>query len=92
MQTHLQEMAHDDTKAFVANLKIVCAERGSIQRVAAGAEMSRVWLSKILNGHVIPTLDDAIKISEAAGLSLSEMLKSPEAFVKKHGKKFAVTA
>lgn len=77
-------MAHRQTEVFRANLALLCAEHGSIQHLADSAKLSRVYLSRIINGHAVPTLDIAARIADACGKSLAEMLQ------KKSGKKFAV--
>lgn len=76
-------MAHKQTETFVANLASVCAEHGKVQEVADAANLSRVYVSRIINGHAIPTLDVAARIAEALGKSLAEMLQ------KKSSRKFA---
>jgi transcriptional regulator with XRE-family HTH domain len=70
----MQDMAHWQTEVFVANLASVCAEHGKVQEVADAAKLSRVYVSRIINGHAIPTLDVAARIAEALGFSLAEML------------------
>ncbi|MBW3599431.1 MAG: helix-turn-helix domain-containing protein [Planctomycetes bacterium] len=85
-------MASADTKRFVANLRLVCSERGSIQEIAERADVARGYLSRVLHGKQVPSLDVASQIAEAAGLSLSEMVKEPAIFSKKHGKKFAAAS
>jgi plasmid maintenance system antidote protein VapI len=79
----MQAMAHRQTEVFRANLAAICAVHGRIQEVADAAGLSRVHVSKIINGHSVPTIDVAARLAEAAGFSLSEML------AKKSGKKLA---
>lgn len=79
----MQVMAHRQTEVFVANLAGICAEHGKVQEVADAAKLSRVYVSRIINGHAIPTLDVAARIAEALGKTLAEMLQ------KKSGRKLA---
>ncbi len=67
-------MAHRQTEVFVANLASLCAEHGKVQQVADHADLSRVYVSKIIHGRAIPTLDVAARIAEALGFSLADML------------------
>ncbi len=76
-------MAHWQTEVFAANLASLCAEHGKIQEVADAAELSRVYVSKIINRHAVPTLDVAARIAEALGKTLADML------VKKSSRKLA---
>lgn len=76
-------MAHPDTEIFRENVAELCAEHGQIEETANRAGISRVYLSRIINGHATPTLDIAAKIAEA--------LKKPlPALLKKSGKKLAI--
>jgi transcriptional regulator with XRE-family HTH domain len=85
-------MAAAEVDRFRQNLKVVCGEHGSIQEIAEAAEIHRVYLSRILKGDQVPSLEIAARIAEAAGLSLQDMLADPTRFAKKHGKKFCATA
>lgn len=67
-------MAHKQTEVFAANLAALCAEHGKVQEVADKAELSRVYVSKIIHGHAVPTLDVAARIAESLGISLADML------------------
>ena len=68
-------MAHWQTEVFAANLASVCAEHGKVQEVATAANLSRVYVSKIINRRAVPTLDVAARIAEALGKTLAEMLR-----------------
>ena len=72
-------MAHAQSEVFRDNLEKLCAEHGRIQEVADAAGLSRPYLSKIINGHSVPTLDVAARIAEAAGFSLAELLRKKSA-------------
>lgn len=85
-------MAQAETKHFSKNLAVVCAEHGSIQDIADKSKLSRVYVSKLIHGKAVPSLEVASRIAEAAGLTLKQMLETPETFARKHGKKFAVSA
>lgn len=76
-------MAQIETEIFRKTLADLCAEHGRIQEIADEAKLSRVFLSRIINGHAVPTLDVAARIAKAAKMPLSDMLK-------KSRKKFAV--
>lgn len=75
-------MPHWQTEVFRENLATYCEEHGTIQELADAARLSRVYLSRIINGHATPTLDVAARIAEAMKTPLSALLK-------KSGKKFA---
>lgn len=78
----MQEMAQPETRNFAANLAALCAEHGEVQRIATKADITRVYLSKIIHGRATPTIEVASKIAEALGLPLGELLKSPRQFKK----------
>jgi transcriptional regulator with XRE-family HTH domain len=71
----MQEMAQVETEIFRQTLAGLCAEHGRIQEIADAAKLSRVFLSRIINGHAVPTLDVAARIAKAAKMPLPEMLK-----------------
>ena len=68
-------MAQAETEIFRGTLASLCAEHGKIQEIADSAGLSRVFLSRIINGHAVPTLDVAARIAKAAKMQLSDMLK-----------------
>lgn len=68
-------MAHRQTEVFRHNLAALCSEHGRIQEIADKANLSRVFLSRIINGHAVPTLDVAARIADAAKMPLSGLLK-----------------
>lgn len=87
-----KSMAAAEVARFRENLQVVCSEHGSILEIAEAAKVHRVYLSRILSGKQVPSLEIAARIAEAAGLSLSDMLADPVRFSRKHGKKFCTTA
>lgn len=68
-------MPHWQTEVFRVNLSAICAEHGKIQEIADAAGLSRVFVSRIVHGHSVPTIDVAARIAEAAGFQLSDLLK-----------------
>ena len=74
----MQDIAHAQTENFRRNLAAVCADRGSIQRIADRAAIHRVYLSKVLHGHAIPSIEVAARIADAAGLSLAAIFRNPK--------------
>lgn len=79
-------MARREVTCFRNNVATLCAEHGRIQEVADQAKISRVYLSRIINGHATPTIEIALQISDALGYSLADLLSA-------HPKKyFAETA
>ena len=65
-------MPQQETERFRKNLAAACAEKG-VQKIADDAEVHRVFVSRIINGHQVPSLDIAAKLAKAAGFSLGEM-------------------
>jgi hypothetical protein len=78
----MQDMAKTDVQNFRDNVAALCDERGALGRLAANAKISRVFLSKILNGHSTPSLGVAIDISRSVGVSLDMLALPPEIFSK----------
>lgn len=69
-------MASVETRQFRTNLRPLVD--GRIESVAAAAGISRVYLSKILNGHCTPSLDVASDLARAVGVSLGSLTGSVE--------------
>jgi transcriptional regulator with XRE-family HTH domain len=69
------EMLHEQTVNFRENLAALCAGYGQVQRLADEANLSRVYLSRLIHGHCVPSLDVAARIATAAKVPLSAMLK-----------------
>jgi transcriptional regulator with XRE-family HTH domain len=67
------QMPRAELEAFQDNLAEICAEHGEIQRVADAANISRVYLSRIIHGHVSPSYEVCLQIAEAVGESLAEL-------------------
>jgi DNA-binding phage protein len=70
----MKKIAQRQSDIFAANLKSSCSERGDITRLADSANLSRVFVSKIINRRAVPTLDVAARIAHSLGFSLAEML------------------
>ena len=68
-------MAHVKTERFRKNLEVICSEHGQVQAIASKAGLSRVYVSRIIHGRSIPTLDVAAKIADAVGIPLSALLE-----------------
>lgn len=69
-------MARREVVLFRKNVATLCAEHGRIQEVADRAKISRVYLSRIVNGHATPTIEIALQISDALGYPLSDLLSA----------------
>ena len=76
----MELMAHRQTVRFRKNLETICSEHGTIQSIADKAGISRPYVSNIIHGKVVPSLDNAAKIAEAVGISLTDMLADPKEF------------
>ena len=71
-------MPQAETERFRRNLAHACHAHGAIQRIADEAGVSRVFVSRIINGHASPSLDMAARLARAAGFSLGDAVeKSP---------------
>jgi thiol-disulfide isomerase/thioredoxin/transcriptional regulator with XRE-family HTH domain len=57
------EMLHEQTVNFRENLAALCAGYGQVQRLADEAKLSRVYLSRLIHGHCVPSLDVAARIA-----------------------------
>ena len=74
-------MPQAETERFRKNLAHACREHGEIQNIADKAGVSRVFVSRIINGHAVPSLDVAARLADAAGFSLGDMVeKNPKKF------------
>jgi putative transcriptional regulator len=71
----MQPMPHPKADNFRRNLAIACSEHGRIQNVADDAGVSRVYLSRIIHGKSVPTLEVAARIADALGIPLSDLLE-----------------
>lgn len=67
-------MPSRDLELFRANLQSL--SRGHQQKVADDAEVSRVYLNRVINGHVNPSMDVASKLASAVGWPLAVMITS----------------
>lgn len=70
------------TLNFCRNLATACKEYGSISALAEKSGVTNVFLSKIINGHSTPSIDTAVKIANALGLTLDELTAPPKEFAK----------
>ena len=72
----MQEVNH-----FRSNLKTALAAKGISQvALADRLETSQPHVNRILNGKVEPSLSACMKISDAIGIPLRDMLIEPAAF------------
>jgi transcriptional regulator with XRE-family HTH domain len=71
-----KNMARREVTCFRNNVATLCAEHGRIQEVADKAKISRVHLSRIINGHATPTIEIALQIADALGFSLTDLLSA----------------
>jgi len=69
-------MARKEVVCFQKNLEVLCKEHGRIQEVASAAGVSRVFLSRVIHGHAVPTIEIALRIADAVGVSLSDLLST----------------
>lgn len=69
-----------ETRNFRANVGNLCAEHGEVQRVATDAKISRVFLSKIIHGKAVPTIEVAAQIADALEFPLAELVQDPSIF------------
>lgn len=67
----MQSMTTKAVEYFRKNLAALCA--GRQDEVAKAAGISRVHLSRIINGHACPSLEIAAKLCKVLGVSLSEV-------------------
>jgi len=70
-------MAHRRTETFRNNLKVLCVGYGRVTQLAAAAGITREYLSMVIHGKVVPSLDIALQLAEAAELSLDELCEKP---------------
>lgn len=70
-------MASVDVERFRASVKARCEKHGAIQKLATAAGISRVYLSEILNGHKGPSLDVALDVARALGVSIDDLTSPP---------------
>ncbi|MDE2102412.1 MAG: helix-turn-helix domain-containing protein [Patescibacteria group bacterium] len=75
-------MAARETENFRRNVLSLCTEHGAIQRIADDAKITRPYLSKMLHGRATPSMDVAAAIAKALAIPLSELLQSPEKFMR----------
>lgn len=69
-----------ETRNFRANVATLCTEHGEVQRVATKAGISRVFLSKIIHGKAVPTIEVAAQISDALECPLADLVQDPKEF------------
>ena len=66
-------MAHVKTKNFQRNVAQLCTRHGMVTTTAETADITREYLSMIIHGKSVPTLDVAIAIAEALDTSLADL-------------------
>jgi transcriptional regulator with XRE-family HTH domain len=68
-----------ETQSFASSLRrLRTAKLLSLQALAAHSHVSRSTISKIERGDVQPSLDIAVRLAEALGSTVSEMLRHDE--------------
>lgn len=68
-------MAQAQTERFRRNLEFLCAEHGQVQAIADKAGVSRVYVSRIIHGRSVPSIDIAARIADAVGIPLADLLE-----------------
>lgn len=79
-------MAAIDVQHFRDNVKSLCAERGMVAQLAKNAKISRPYLSDIMRGESVPSLDVAINIARALGVAVDTLILPPKKFSKNFSK------
>jgi transcriptional regulator with XRE-family HTH domain len=68
-----------ETRSFAMSLKALRTMRGlSLQGLAESSGISKSMISKVERGDVRPSLDVAVRLAEALGSSVSEMIRRDE--------------
>jgi len=65
------------SKIFAENVRRRCEDYGSIQRLSEQTGIGRITLSRIINEHTPPTLDNACRIALALDCKLPDLLAPP---------------
>lgn len=68
------QMATAETRRFRAVLAFHCANHGEVQRIADRAGITRPYLSKVLHGKAVPSIEIASKIATALDITLADMV------------------
>ena len=76
-------MAQKESVNFQRNVAALCAEYGDIQRIADSAGIHRVHLSRIIHGHVVPSIDMASAIASALSVDLKDLIGSRKKLLEK---------
>lgn len=69
-----------EARNFSKNLQSLTHEYGAVSRLAEHVGISRVQMSRFVNGKAIPDLDEAERIAQFLGFQLNQMLLPPEKF------------
>jgi transcriptional regulator with XRE-family HTH domain len=78
----MQPAQRRQVRNFRKNLAILCADHGAITLTAAAAGITRVYLSRIIHGHSVPTLGVAGDLADALAVPLGDLVGSTENFTK----------
>lgn len=78
-------MWHKRVEYFRRNLGYLCRDRGGVSRAAEKARVSRVYVSYVLHGRHAPSLDVALRLADAVGVSLVDLLNHPRKFRQRRG-------
>jgi len=70
-------MAHKNIDYFRANLGRMCAGYGNVSRTAKAAGITREYLSTVIHGDAIPSLEVACQIADALQVPLEELFRRP---------------
>lgn len=73
-------MAQGAVECFSKNIASLTLEYGAVSRLAEFMEWSRVHMSRVVNGHVAVSMEDADRIAQYLGFPLSELLLPPKKF------------
>lgn len=67
---------------FAENLRSQITEYGAVSELAKHVGISRVQMSRYVNGKAVPDLKEAESIANYLGFQLAQMLMPPEKFSK----------
>ena len=62
------------------NLDAISQPHGATNEISEAAKISRTYLPDLKSGRKKPSLEVALKIQEATGFTIADMLQSPKVF------------
>lgn len=71
----MNDMSREKTENFRLNVKALCSVHGQVKQTAEHAAITREYLSMIIHGKAVPTLDVAIGIAEALDMPLGDLVE-----------------